>query len=447
MELSVANFPSNPSFAVLQQSNQRDMNKQEIRKVLANIRGKYNVANSAQVWGPVSTLAEFFERNPSDSNDCLGSHRNGLIESFDHNSCYITHLLNAWETRSKIAGSTDYAQLNEIEASFNSIWGELESENLRRITLPPDTTTTIGSALSSFIESPRMQETGLWLAIDCFHELNQSSTNVLCQSESSVETLLLLYGDKAIGCVGKLVMDRFQHGNVLYPHPFAVGLCYIGLETNDGFLAATHRAFAQSGIPASNRFRWRIQPSNLNSESSSPLHVPILKDRSCEAAYLCALWAANGGIPDGDPEEDQLVDGEGLDPYASVTATLGEGQGKDTMLGMISGLPEKALAAYHHGITLIVVAIDQMAQDKGDIDAIFEKNEIKDWEETLSIKEVATAGEAFHELIRSSRFTRIYHEAVIADFAGQFYEIDDEGNPIDAMSHLPLAPLLLRGEP
>ena len=186
------------------------MNKQEIRKVLANIGGKYNVANSAQVWGPVSTLAEFFERNPSDSNDCLGSHRNGLIESFDHNSGYITHLLNAWETRSKIAGSTDYAQLNEIEASFNSIWGELESENLRRITLPPDTTTTIGSALSSFIESPRMQETGLWLAIDCFHELNQSSTNVLCQSESSVETLLLLYGDEAIGCVGKLVMDRFQ---------------------------------------------------------------------------------------------------------------------------------------------------------------------------------------------------------------------------------------------
>lgn len=421
------------------------MNKQEITKTLSTIDGPFNKVNAPQYWGPMSTLAEFVEFNPSDSLSCLVSYRDKLIDSFGQNIGYVTHLLNAWETRSKIAGSTDYDQLNEIEASFNSIWGEPESENLRRITPPPDTTTTIGSALSLFIESPRTQQTGLWLAIDCFHESNQSSTNVLCQSESSVETLLLLYGDEAVGCVGKLVMDRFQHGNVLYPHPFAVGLCYIGLETNDGFLSATHRAFAQSGIPAGNRFRWRIQPSNLNSESSSPLHVPILKDRSCEAAYLCALWAANGGIPNGDPEEDQLVDGEGLDPYASVTATLDEGQGKDTKLGMISGLPEKALAAYHHGITLIVVAIDQMEKDKGDIDAIFEKNEIKDWEETLSIKEVATAGEAFHELIRSSRFTRIYHEAVIADFAGQFYEIDDEGNPIDAMSHLPLAPK--RGEP
>jgi hypothetical protein len=421
------------------------MNKQEITKTLSTIDGPFNKVNAPQYWGPMSTLAEFVEFNPSDSRSCLVSYRDKLIKSFGQNSGYVTQLLNAWETRSKIAGSTDYAQLNEIEASFNSIWGEPKSENLRRITLPADTTTTIDSALSSFIESPRTQETGLWLAIDCFHELNKPSNNVLCQSESSVETLLLLYGDEAVGCVGKLVMDRFQHGNVLYPHPFAVGLCYIGLEEDDGFLAATHRAFAQSGILAGNRFRWRIQPSNLNAESSSPLHVAKLKHRSCEAAYLCALWAANGGIPNGDPEEDQLVDGEGLDPYASVTATLGEGQGKDTELGMIKGLPEKALAAYHHGITLIVVAIDQMAKDKGDIDAIFEKNEIKDWEETLSIKEVATAGEAFHELIRSSRFTRIYHEAVIADFAGQFYEIDDEGNPIDATSHLPLAPL--RGEP
>lgn len=420
------------------------MNKQEITKTLSTIDGPFNKVNASHYWGPMSTLAEFVEFNPSDSLSCLESYRDKLIESFGHNRVYISHLLNAWETRSKIAGSTNCAQLNEIEASFNSIWGELKSENSTRIALPPDTTTTIGSALSSFIESPRTQETGMWLAIDCFHESNQSSTNVRCQSESSVETLLLLYGDEAVGCVGKLVMDRFQHGNVLYPHPFAVGLCYIESETKDGFLAATHLAFAQSGIPAGNRFRWRIQPSNLNAESSSPLHVAKLKDRSCEAAFLCALWAANGGIPEGDPEEDQLVDGEGLDAYASVTATLGEGQGKDTKLVKIDGLPEKALAAYLHGITLIVVAIGQPAQDKGAIDAIFEKNEIKDWEETLSIKEVATAGEAFHELIRSSRFTRIYHEAVIEDFAGQFYEIDDQGNPIDAMSHLPLAPL--RGE-
>jgi hypothetical protein len=384
-------------------------------------------------WGPGCGIAKLLEKIP-----------NLAIEHYTTIKDYLgttvrtsDSLLKLWKLRAELFSTNEQTTiLANLEEIANLLWGEADEPDDRRpfVEFSPDELIDLDSVLSEFFAKNRLKQTGFWLAIEAWLEsVDVEKFAWLRKSNRAVSMPILLYSDQQgananpnenPGRVAALEMDRLKHGSALYPHAFAVGLCYIGRE-EDGFLAATHRAATKSGITPGNRFRWRINQSNFKSEPKSTLHVPMLKGRSCEAAFLCALWAANGGIFASNAEEDKLADGEGLDPYACVTATLEAGEGKDTQLGIISGLPEKALAAYYHGMTLIVVAEGQLEQCQQAVAKIFRSKDINDWRDKLSIKEVRTAGEAFHELIRSERFTKIYQKAVIDDFQSQFCEIEN----------------------
>ena len=221
------------------------------------------------------------------------------------------------------------------------------------------------------------------------------------------------------GCLGLTVLSRGEHNQRNEPTGFADGL--------DNAWTLFFKAQQTTSDPVGG-YCWSI--ARHAEEEEHALALLRLHDRSLEAAFLCALWAAAGGVPGHDG-----IGNDHLDEFGTVTATLGTlEEGADDPgqipLHRVSGLARKAVAAFSRGLTLIVVASEQWPSDQDEVDEAFEAAGVEDWQDKLQICPVETAGEAFDELIRSSRYTRFYQESVRASFVADYYEIDDDGNRI-----------------
>jgi hypothetical protein len=195
--------------------------------------------------------------------------------------------------------------------------------------------------------------------------------------------------------------------------------------------AWTVSGFSNADQSRPKSFLWRIEAFS----NEPDLAFERFHQRSCEAAFVCALWAASGGIP-GDKDTDLLL--SDMDPLAGVTAMLNMNQikGADTTLLPISGFIAKLQAAAKAKLEVVIVAKGQMENIEKEENPERKKDgdRMKELDEAIlkqvEVKEVETVGEAFQELIVQGRLTRWYTSGALANWNERFYEIDDEGNRI-----------------
>lgn len=128
-------------------------------------------------------------------------------------------------------------------------------------------------------------------------------------------------GMKKEGRVGLLTITRRSDGAVLYPELGVMGLTTLSVDETEGFSDSVQRVWDGSSLAAddAHRYAWSIVRHPQAKPDS--LALPRLHDRSCEAAFLCTLWAASGGIPGDDDDKRMGVDS--LDIRSTVTAKLG----------------------------------------------------------------------------------------------------------------------------
>ncbi|MFO0870508.1 MAG: S16 family serine protease [Pirellulales bacterium] len=227
-----------------------------------------------------------------------------------------------------------------------------------------------------------------------------------------------------VGRVGLLSISRKSEGPILYPELGAMGLTTLSVGEDDGFLNSIQRVWDISKLAStdSHRYSWRIVRHPRAKRDS--LAFPRFHNRSCEAAFLCTLWAASGGIPGDD--EDKRMGVDSLDIRSTVTAKLGRlpvsGKLRDIPLEGVHGLPEKTQAADDAGIDTIIVA---NGHDPEELQRI-----PKELLERIAIIPLKTMGEVFDQLVSMSRYTRRFREACSVYFRSQFQPVDDDGNPV-----------------
>jgi len=173
----------------------------------------------------------------------------------------------------------------------------------------------------------------------------------------------------------------------------------LSLKDTENFLQAMLRAWKTSGLEQLCRARWKIttfRPPDQEPHEAVPFAAPCLTGRSAEAAACCALWAAWGGVP-GEPQEAGLK----LDPWATVTAELGEGHGKQSRLDPVGGIPGKLKAARDAGIQMVLVST---LQDEADF-----KDHWEDRGDHDDPVPVNTVGEAFEKLLAYWRMLDGHH--------------------------------------
>jgi len=227
-----------------------------------------------------------------------------------------------------------------------------------------------------------------------------------------------------VGRVGLLSISRKSEGPILYPELGAMGLTTLSVGEDDGFLDSIQRVWDISKLAStdSHRYSWRIVRHPQAKPDS--LALPRFHNRSCEAAFLCTLWAASGGIPGDD--EDKRMGVDSLDIRSTVTAKLGRlpvsGKLRDIPLEGVHGLPEKAQAAADAGIDTIIVANGHDPEEL--------KRIPKELLERIAIIPLKTMGEVFDQLVSMSRYTRRFREACSVYFRSQFQPVDDDGNPV-----------------
>ena len=276
----------------------------------------------------------------------------------------------------------------------------------------------------------------------------QPAENWLANSIKPLNTIrlpLLLVNDGRSGIAGgkrtadkgvvvELIIDRFDNSELVFAQkPGCLGLTVISREQEKGqevgFATAIDNAWVCfcASMAKSNRsqgFRWAIK-SHLR-ESTSRACLSRLHHRSCEAAYVCALWAAAGGIQGKQSSDDQL------DEFASISATLDElnmHSPEETLLKGVGGLSDKISAAIRCGITLIVVANSQWNEEKDSIiQAVTSFNSKKsNWQEECHIVGADTIGEAYEVLTSSHNILQKHHAAVSAAWLNQWDEDPETG--------------------
>ncbi len=220
--------------------------------------------------------------------------------------------------------------------------------------------------------------------------------------------------------VGELNIARCNHAREIELRPGSIGLTALS-EGDDGFLDGTRNAWQVASFTNGDGFQWWLDSvDNCTFPNYQRLH-----DRSCEAAFVCGLWAAAGGIP-GEP----AIGDDSLDDMGAVTAMLDKSNlcGRMTRLFPVAGFPAKVAAAVQHGRLLIVAAKEQLdnrpaGREKTD-------RQLIDPQHLQYIAEVDTVGEAFDELLLSSRVARKHRENRLNAWNAKFYEVDDKGQPI-----------------
>jgi hypothetical protein len=163
------------------------------------------------------------------------------------------------------------------------------------------------------------------------------------------------------------------------------------------------------------RGRWWISPFRKpDDEEHSSLEIPYLSGRSAEAAALCALWAALGGVPGEDEELDP--GGLELDPRATVTASLEQGIGRSITLGTVHGVRDKLRAARDQGLEMVLVAAGQDPRD-------FEEHHQTRPDDPIPM---ATCREVLERLWTLPRTMRNYHRHVWEHWTEQWSEEPDD---------------------
>ena len=220
--------------------------------------------------------------------------------------------------------------------------------------------------------------------------------------------------------VGELAIARCNHAREIELRPGSIGLTALS-EGNDGFLDGTRNAWQVASITNGDGFQWWLDSvDNCTFPNYQRLH-----DRSCEAAFVCGLWAAAGGVP-GEP----AIGDDSLDDMGAVTAMLDKSNlcGRKTRVLPVAGFPAKVDAAVKHGRLLIVAAKGQLdnrpaGREKTD-------RQLIDPQHLQFIVEVDTVGEVFDELLLSARVARKHRESRLNQWNSKFYEVDDEGQPL-----------------
>ncbi len=303
--------------------------------------------------------------------------------------------------------------LEAIATHFDECWMR-SGENCPEVNLSVTDLINDCQELEQFL-STRKNTFGTWIAVDSY----LTHQGVTLNTRSAETPIVFIqkggFNNKEEGLVGKLAVTQLPYGNDLfYPDALAVGLATIDYG-DEGFLSAAERVWNAAGLVSRGRgFKWKIRRF---SKDTSKLCTTMFKDRSCEAAFACALWSAAGVAPDGNGGLIENTEDE-LDEKAVVTAMLDEKKldGPGTPLGGVKGLQKKVEAAQAAGIDLIVVA-----EEQSEIDDIKKLQA----EFGIQIVPVATLGQAFEELISSNRIMRAYRLAIEDAWLNQ-WETDPE---------------------
>ena len=256
------------------------------------------------------------------------------------------------------------------------------------------------------------------------------------------------------GIIAQLRIRRYDEGDCCYCQLSDMGLSTVSNKEEEGLLWITKHVWERSGLascatssgtassesmvmssrstrassaaisttaPHSTtlkrpRFGWTLR-SGPEELGFSNFALPTPSGRSAEAAFLCALWAANGGIPD-DPDclhDDNLQ----LDDKVLLTAKLGPPVNGGSLRGIplqgVKGLKQKVNAAVKVGIDTVVIAHDH---DKADEDAIDRGDRSK-----VTLLRVKTIGEAFDLLSALDYYSRHYRQAVCEQYTTRYQVI------------------------